>query len=805
MSSTPDSPVADGPLVREASLSKPALLKKPPVKPPPAKASGVRAADGKTVLPMSPAKTLGGSAALAKTKRGGAPVPMGFLKRAPVGPGPLPKRAPSADAREAPTPSTPREEGENEAVDSEPPSHDEEKVFEEVEEATRELHADLENVAGSASAHESPRSRVVTSNIDESIDNVFEENELLTAHEAAAASPSDDNSSRIQSDVEEHWEADSHEAQDAPSSLAEGELESAEGWPPLSVEGETRAAPTPGHQETLDTSTTYSADTLPSATVSKPAKGKLLDSIDSEGGEPPPGCTCCCCRQQKLQAVGVTYAPGLPPPSLPFSSSYPSRTRTSVFAAPQMHAPGSFAWTPYSYPLPPVQSAHFAPAAHPLSSNSGMDVELRLNVTSGRETTGDAGDLSSESDLGDESHSSWERACVLVFSHLFYNVKKKDFDHRWGMTKDDPRWAKVNYEERLKPAPPLVSARHVTNGPQSSGIAGPVYRTVYTRPKNYKMGNTYCKHYQLPTVASLLRAGMPEFLRKRPIKIMTEGPARTLQLDGALKFEVEFNIEAEACNSCNHSPGCQGPHPELHACCSTEALDSIPTGAAASVCSHGCFNSPMHAHSDAWQAAAVGGAPHASSCQLQRAPVGYGGSSGGVAPVLLCEGAPPPPSQYMGPRSYGGCSWQMPVGGGSVEVHPGISTAHVDSAGSSLWPTPFSHAHFAVDHSGRAEGEARDQWCPLHPNSCHLSRPSFSEAAPLPPAPWREGAQGAPVRLVPLCSREAPGLLNREALERDIHTIGARGSSKGNNNSGMQGTFKRWLRLPVSPPAKRLW
>ncbi|KAL8453365.1 hypothetical protein Emag_001881 [Eimeria magna] len=760
----------------EGSLSKPAFLKKPPARPPPAKVSGLRAVEGKPVLPMSPAKTLGGSAASAKIEGGSAPVSVSFLKRAPVGPGAIPKRA-SADTSEAPMSSTPREEEETEAVDSsESPLHNEEDVAEEVEEATSDLHANFEEEGGTEAAREATLSRGASSNVDEEVENVPEEGELLTPHEAADASSPDDSPSRIQSGMDEQEEADSHEAQDAPSSLTNRDFERGSAdRPALSpAEEETRAPPPPGHQETFDASTTYSADTLHSATVSKSAKVKLLDSIEPEGAGPPPGCRCCCCKQQRLQAEGVSYVPeGLPQP-LPSSSCYPGKARTSVFAAPQMHAPGSFAWAPYAYPLPPVQPAHYAPAAHPVSSNSGLDVELQLNATWGPEATGDADDSSSESDL-------------------------EDYDHRWGMTKDDPRWAKVNYEERLRPAPPLVSARHVNSGRHCSGIAGPAYRTVYTRPKNYKMGNTYCKHYQLPTVASLLRAGMPEFLRKRPIKIMTEGSGRNLQLDGAFEFEVELKTETDACNSCTHSPCSQGFHPQLQTCCSTEASGLVPT-ATTPVCSHGCPHSPMHAHTPAWPAA-VEGAPDGSSNHMVRAPDGYGGSGGGGAPLFLCQGSPQP-LQQMGPPSYGGGCWQVPLGRGEGEVHPGVCTAQVDATGSSLWPPPSSHARFSVDHSGRAEAEARDQWSRHHFNSCQLPRPSFSQAPPLLPA---SRAQDAPVRSAFLCSRGDPGFLSRGAIERDIHVIGAQGKITGNNNPGVQGTFKGGLRLAVSPPAKRLW
>ncbi|KAL8449506.1 hypothetical protein Emed_003157 [Eimeria media] len=716
MSSIDDSPVAGAPPVREGSLSKSAFLKKPPAKPPPAKASGVRTLQGKPVLPMSPAKSLGGSATSAKTEGGLIPVSVSFLKRAPVGPGPLPKRA-SADASEAPpVSSTPREEEETEAVeDSESPVHNEEQVAEEVEEAPSELHANYEEEVGSEAAHEA------SSIVDEGDENVHEESEMLTPHETADVSLPDQNQSRMQSDMNESEQADPHEAQDRE--IEEG----ADEGPLLSpAEGETEGPPPPGHQETFDASTTYSADTLHSATISKSAKVKLLDSIEPQGGGGPlPGCRCCCCKQQqKLRSGSVAYVPGGPPFLQTSSFSYPSKTRTSVYAAPQMHAPAaSFAWAPYAYPLPPVQSAHFAPTAPPVSSsNSGMDVEMQLNVTSGPQDIEDADDLSSESDLG------------------------------------------------------------------------PVYRTVYTRPKNYKMGNTYCKHYQLPTVASLLRAGMPEFLRKRPIKIMTEGSGRSVQLDGAFKFEVELKTENDACNACTNPPCCQSFHPQLQACCSTETVGPDPTATSPVGSQHECSHSPMHAHTPASPASAVEGAPDASPGHMMGAPDGYGGSSGGGPPFVAYQGYPQQPLQQMGPPSYGGYCWQVPV-------HPGVCTPQVDATGSSLWPPPSSHARFSVDHSGRTEAEARDQWSHHHHrhhhdylNPCQMPQPSFSQG------------QGAAGPSGPLCSRGAPGFfLSRAEIERDVHVIGAQGNINDNNNNKMQGTFKGGLKLAVSPPSKKLW
>ncbi|CDI75905.1 hypothetical protein, conserved [Eimeria praecox] len=113
-------------------------------------------------------------------------------------------------------------------------------------------------------------------------------------------------------------------------------------------------------------------------------------------------------------------------------------------------------------------------------------------------------------------------------------------DHRWGMVWSDSRWAKVPSEQRYNPPPPLVSPRYVrVSGTNRLGISGPSYRSLYTRPRRYKMGNTYCKHYQLPTVSSLLRAAMPEFLRKRPIKIMTEGGCRFLHANASIPVNIQ--------------------------------------------------------------------------------------------------------------------------------------------------------------------------------------------------------------------------------------------------------------------------
>ncbi|CDI79571.1 hypothetical protein, conserved [Eimeria acervulina] len=113
-------------------------------------------------------------------------------------------------------------------------------------------------------------------------------------------------------------------------------------------------------------------------------------------------------------------------------------------------------------------------------------------------------------------------------------------DHRWGMVSGDSRWAKVTSETRLNPPPPLVSPRYFSlSGGNRLGVAGPSYRSLYTRPRRYKMGNTYCKHYQLPTVSALLRAGMPEFLRKRPIKIMREGSCKFLHANATLPLSVQ--------------------------------------------------------------------------------------------------------------------------------------------------------------------------------------------------------------------------------------------------------------------------
>ncbi|CDJ35110.1 uncharacterized protein EMH_0070680 [Eimeria mitis] len=110
----------------------------------------------------------------------------------------------------------------------------------------------------------------------------------------------------------------------------------------------------------------------------------------------------------------------------------------------------------------------------------------------------------------------------------------------------DRRWAKVPYEPRLSPAPPLVSPRYFSlSGGSRLGIAGPSYRSLYTRPRRYKMGNTYSKHYQLPTVSSLVRATMPEFLRKRPIKIMRDGSCRFLHANASVPLQIQQSTQQE--------------------------------------------------------------------------------------------------------------------------------------------------------------------------------------------------------------------------------------------------------------------
>lgn len=130
-------------------------------------------------------------------------------------------------------------------------------------------------------------------------------------------------------------------------------------------------------------------------------------------------------------------------------------------------------------------------------------------------------------------------------SHCMIILFSDEYDFRWGMTATDKRWAKVTAtcEERLRPTPLLVSPRYLPIGTNQVGVAGPVYRSLYTRPRRYKMGNTYCHHYQLPTVSSLLRAQRPEFLRKRPIKIMVEGSGRALMVQGSVEFEVQLETE----------------------------------------------------------------------------------------------------------------------------------------------------------------------------------------------------------------------------------------------------------------------
>lgn len=98
------------------------------------------------------------------------------------------------------------------------------------------------------------------------------------------------------------------------------------------------------------------------------------------------------------------------------------------------------------------------------------------------------------------------------------------------------------------------------------------------------MGNTYCKHYQLPTVAALLRAGAPEFLRKRPIKIMAEGSGKAVQLDGSLQFEVQLETEDEKGKPATAVTTCEGQ----------QKAEEPPKEEAASSPCHRCHHCNAH-------------------------------------------------------------------------------------------------------------------------------------------------------------------------------------------------------------------
>ncbi|CBZ52569.1 conserved hypothetical protein [Neospora caninum Liverpool] len=113
-------------------------------------------------------------------------------------------------------------------------------------------------------------------------------------------------------------------------------------------------------------------------------------------------------------------------------------------------------------------------------------------------------------------------------------------DHRWGMLISDPRWALQRTQPRYQYTP-VVEPAYVASCPTgcSVGVRAPPYRSLYRRPKNYVVGVSYLRHYELPTVSRLLKAPAPEFLRKRPWG-RTARNFRDLPLEGGLHFEVDF-------------------------------------------------------------------------------------------------------------------------------------------------------------------------------------------------------------------------------------------------------------------------
>ncbi|KEP61770.1 UNVERIFIED_CONTAM: hypothetical protein HHA_281650 [Hammondia hammondi] len=113
-------------------------------------------------------------------------------------------------------------------------------------------------------------------------------------------------------------------------------------------------------------------------------------------------------------------------------------------------------------------------------------------------------------------------------------------DHRWGMLLSDPRWELQRTQPRYQYTP-VVQASYVASCPfgTSVGVRAPPYRSLYRRPKNYVVGVSYLRHYELPTVSRLLKAPAPEFLRKRP---WTKHPEafKGMPLGGGLHFEIDL-------------------------------------------------------------------------------------------------------------------------------------------------------------------------------------------------------------------------------------------------------------------------
>ncbi|OEH80639.1 hypothetical protein cyc_03474 [Cyclospora cayetanensis] len=289
----------------------------------------------------------------------------------------------------------------------------------------------------------------------------------------------------------------------------------------------------------------------------------------------------------------------------------------------------------------------------------------------------------------------------------------EDYDNRWGMTSDDRRWGLVAYENRLRPPPPTVSAQYVPIRNNCLGISGPSYRSVYTRPKKYKMGNTYTRHYQLPTVASLLRARFPEFLRKRPIKIMTEGSGRSIQLDGSLQFEVQLETEGDngESNTTHITLGGQlQPEDEQHAADKrTEMEERECDERSCRLAQHGLQHSHqcrLHRCASSW--------PHPASCRSMGAhmghhPIQYGGAPHGL---MLHSSAPFQIPLFGG----GGPSSPFSPPGVHVPLHP-VSCAHIGpptathmgaprgtpNGGLQSYMTPF-HGQTPVSLHGMASG-----------------------------------------------------------------------------------------------------
>ncbi|KYF43987.1 hypothetical protein TGARI_281650 [Toxoplasma gondii ARI] len=113
-------------------------------------------------------------------------------------------------------------------------------------------------------------------------------------------------------------------------------------------------------------------------------------------------------------------------------------------------------------------------------------------------------------------------------------------DHRWGMLLSDPRWELQRMQPRYQYTP-VVQASYVASCPfgTSVGVRAPPYRSLYRRPKNYVVGVSYLRHYELPTVSRLLKAPAPEFLRKRPWTKHPEG-FKGMPVGGGLHFEIDL-------------------------------------------------------------------------------------------------------------------------------------------------------------------------------------------------------------------------------------------------------------------------